>query len=470
MTEKDRERAPMAVVAGCFAAGIALQWILRCPAWFLLGLTALGRVALFRGRRRMPSANLLTLAAALLAGGFVAWADGWVRGDDIQRRMQAQPGVVTLVGTLASEPELSRNGRAWMGWFRAEGGTVQVRLPSRAGGFRYGERLQVTGLLRKGRKREAQRLWVQGASGVLSVEDPEGVARLGVRRDPVSRYRRWVARMDGRVELWADRELDAPAAGVLKALLLGKGRELSSELWEDYRRTGTVHVLVVSGLHVGLIGFLVLLLLGVLRVPRVPRYAFLGITLCSYCVLTGLKPPIVRSTLTGLLLCWAAIQGIAAPPLNLLGVAAAGMLAFQPRALADVSFQLSFAAVVGLLAADGWLRSKTRVPGTDQSPVPSARFRNHFVRALAASCGAWVATAPILAWHFRSVTWVAPLANLLVVPWSSLLIASGFLLCLVGLFFPPAAHPFAASFGFLAEGLNRCVGWLAGFQGLFWDW
>ena len=455
----------MAAAAVCFAAGIALQWAVHWPAWLLVPLGGTAAVASLGGKRRPAHANLLALVVVLLAGAGVAGTDGCVRADDIERQVRAQPAVLTLVGVLESEPELSRSGRGWSAWFRVEAdargaplsGRVQIRLPSRAGSFLYGERLEVTGLLRRGRRHpgpgarfeEPRWLWVHGASAVLTVPDSHGVTRLGLRGDPASRYRRWVARQGRRLECWLDLRMDPGSAGYLKGLLLGRGGEFSPEVWERFRRTGTVHVLVVSGLHVGLIGLLVLTVLAMLRVPRRPRYLLLALALCSYCLLTGVKPPIVRSTLTGVLFCGAAVLGLVASPSNLLGVAAVGMLAFQPRALADASFQLSFAAVIGLLAGAGFRR------------VP---------QPLAASCGAWLATAPILAWHFRNVAWAAPLANLVVVPWASLLIALGFVLCLLGPILPAAAPPLAAAFRFLAGGLDRCVGWLAGVPGLFWDW
>ncbi len=470
------ERAPMAAVAVCFAAGIALEWAVWWPAWLLMASAGTAAGLSLRERRRPVHANLLALLAVLVAGGFAAGMDSRARADDIQRRVRAEPTVLTLVGTLAGEPELSRSGRGWSAWFLVEAdargsplsGRVQLRLPSRAGTFLYGERLRVTGLLRRGRRRsgsavrfeEARWLWVHGASAVLTVADPQGVTRLGLRGDPARRYRRWVARQGARLECWLDLHLDPSSSGYLKGLLLGRGGEFSPEVWERFRRTGTVHVLVVSGLHVGLIGLMVLTVLAMLRVPRRPRYLLLALALCSYCILTGVKPPIVRSTLTGILFCGAAILGLVASPSNLLGAAAAGMLAFCPRALADASFQLSFAAVIGLLAGSH-----------AQNRLGSARAELRWMlQPFSASCGAWLATAPILAWHFRNVAWAAPLANLVVVPWASLLIALGFVLCLLGPVLPSAAPPLAAAFRFLAAGLDRCVGGLAGAPWQFWEW
>jgi len=228
-----------------------------------------------------------------------------------------------------------------------------------------------------------------------------------------------------------------------------------------------VHILVVSGTHVGLVALIGLTLLALMGTPRVARYFLLGGILLTYCFLTGVQPPIVRATVTGLLLCWGKIRGLEVSPLNLLGAAAAGMLALQPRALADVSFQLSFAAVLGILAADSILKSVRR---TKQPIGTSYRLGYPLVQAVVVSCGACAATAPLVAWHFHALSLITPLANLVVVPWASLLIAIGFLLCGAGLLAPWAAAPFAAAFALSMRGLTAAVAWAAGHPGIFWSW
>jgi len=93
---------------------------------------------------------------------------------------------------------------------------------------------------------------------------------------------------------------------------------------------------------------------------------------------------------------------------------------------------------------------------------------------LLVSCGAWCATLPILAWQFHSISLVAPLANLIVVPWSSLLMAVGLVVYAVsfpaGWIVPSAMGPMIASFTFLARGLTAWTNWAASLPGVYWEW
>ncbi|MDO8730563.1 MAG: ComEC/Rec2 family competence protein [Candidatus Omnitrophota bacterium] len=230
-------------------------------------------------------------------------------------------------------------------------------------------------------------------------------------------------------------------------------------------KKATMHVLVVSGSHVGLIGLISLTGLAILRTPRAARALLLGGILVTYCLLTGSQPPILRATLAGLLLCWGSFRGLEISQMNLLGAAGAVILAAQPRALADAGCQLSFAAVAGILWAG---RREQAVPGTPR--VPGTDVFLPLRQAVVVSCAACAATTPLIAWHFGMFSLAAPLANLVVVPWASLLVAVGALVCGLGLLAPSAAGPFAAAFAVLARGLSVSVQWAAGLPGVFWTW
>lgn len=460
----------MGIIALALAAGIGLDWGLRPGLFWIAGFLAAAGAAAWVQRRRAGWPNLCLV--------FLLIGVGVLRADLDRREPPPAFGPVAIEGTLVSDPSLSRDGRTFTAWFRAECGLIQVRLPSRAGRFLYGERLRLHGMLREGRKNpmvpgtrvpgtrrfdERRWLWIHGASGVLNVTGKEGIVRLEDCPGVWTRYRRWVDRLR-RALANQGRALLAPEeSGMLEALMLGEGRGIRPETWEAFRRTGTLHVLVVSGSHVGLIGLISLTFLSVIRAPRTARYLLLAGTLVTYCILSGTQPPILRATLVGLLLCWAGLRGVETSPFNLLGAAAAAILAAQPRALADAGCQLSFAAVAGILWADGILKS---VPGTKQAIGTWYRV----IQAAVVSCAAWAATAPLIAWHFKMFSPVAPLTNLIVVLWASLLIVAGALVCVLGLLAPWAAGSFSAAFAVMARGLSAGVQWAAGLPGVFWSW
>ena len=453
----------MAWVALAFVAGIGLSGLFPSaasgmPRLLPLLAVSLPGIGLLWCRHRPGRVNLFLLLLIGWVGMVRAGMAGEVAGSGIVDWIETRPRPVTLTGALVSDLPMERARGRW-GWFRVEApaGKLWVRFPPRAGELRYGERVRLSGLLRAGSVRgtgrfdEGRWLRLHGAQGILTVADPEALLCLGAEPGPWVRYRRWVAGFRAQLEQIGRSLLPGREAAYLEGLVLGQPGIFEDPAREAFRRTGTLHVLVVSGLHVGLIGFIALTVLMILRFPRGMLYGSLAGILATYCVLTGMKVPIVRSTLTGLLFCWGKGKGWPVSALNLTGAAGFVILALDPRALADVSFQLSFAAVGGIFSVGSWLSRRL---------LPALRWRP-LAEAVGVSCGAWIATLPFLAWHFHLVSWVGPLANLLVVPWASLAIAVGLALYGAALLWPPAAVPFAASFEWLTAGLRAAVRWMA---------
>lgn len=499
-------RAPLALLAVSFALGIGLAWWVRPPAPALV--SAIGAAAWFcwRGRSRAAAANVWLVALALLAGAGRAAVDARVPADSVERLMGPEARPVACEGILLRddtwiphpgggraqrrgwlEIQRSRQGERWV----PASGRVQIRLPARAGPVRVGDRLRVHGLLRPPRNPapdaeqrgqvgarytgfdERRWLWVQGACGVLSAADPGSLTILPGEPGLGLRYRRWASDFRWRLQE-VGRSLLGPAeAGFLEAFLLGEGRGIPAEVKENFRRTGTIHILVVSGFQVGLIGAVALVALSLARVARGARYLLTGLTLILYCALTGGAPPILRATVVGTLLCLGQYQGREVSPLNLLGAAALAILAFDPRALADVGFQLSFAAVLGILAGIRCCPKSVpgAVPGTSPgTPCAFGAWCQSLGQAVAASVGAWTAVTPLVAWHLRTVSFTAPAANLVAVPLGSALVANGLLVYAVGSFWPAGAAPFAAGFAVLARAAAALAAGAAALPGGSFRW
>ena len=161
--------------------------------------------------------------------------------------------------------------------------------------------------------------------------------------------------------------LDREDTAMLSAMLVGDRTQLTTSLRQGFERTGTFHLFVVSGLHVVL---LVGGLLWLLRKTRMPDGAAIGITLSVgllFAMLTGFGPPVQRAlgmTAAYLLARW---LGRDAGPLNALGIAAIVILALDPRALFEASFQMT---TLVILAAAGLAR-----------PIEARSFESH-ARAL----------------------------------------------------------------------------------------
>lgn len=244
-----------------------------------------------------------------------------------------------------------------------------------------------------------------------------------------------------------------PAAGFVTALLTGEREGLDAQSLSDLTEAGLMHLTAVSGLHCGfLIGLLGLLLARRQRLTALVGYP----VLLGYMVMVGRTPSVVRScVMVGFLLFAPLVDREGDPPTSLAGAALVILLA-NPFAVASVSFQLSFAAVAGLLA----------VTPKVYAALGGGKFRrrrvwgmlwNFAAGSLSASLGALALTAPLSAVYFGALSLVSPLSNLLVLWVMPVLFALAFLVTLLCVLWPGLA-PLAA----VPELLTRYVLWAAG--------
>ena len=207
----------------------------------------------------------------------------------------------------------------------------------------------------------------------------------------------------------------ADAHGVLAALVVGDARRVTPETWELFRSTGTIHLLVVSGLQVTIFataGVLLgraiarLLPFALRRFGDASLGAVAGIGAAfAYGALAGWTLPVVRACyMTAVGLAWWR-SGRRIPPFRAYAVALAALLAVDPRAIADSSVWLSFGAVGVLIAYFA-----------DRRGLP---FSSAWLRAQLAL---FVAMAPLFAATVGQFAWLAPVVNLVAVPFVSLVL------------------------------------------------
>ena len=195
-----------------------------------------------------------------------------------------------------------------------------------------------------------------------------------------------------------------------RGFVLGEDEEIDAATKEDFRRSGLSHLLAVSGQNVTLLALLAMPLLGALGIPLRQRLFWVLGLIAVYVPVAGAGPSIQRAAVMGALGVLATLSGRRASRLYALAVAAGVTLAIDPGIAADVGWQLSFAAVLGILILAPPLQEAVSVR------IGSVRWRRALAEGVAVTVAATLATAPLIAFHFETLSTTTLLANILALP------------------------------------------------------
>ena len=232
------------------------------------------------------------------------------------------------------------------------------------------------------------------------------------------------------------RYLHGDELAIASALVLGYKADLSPEIKSAYAGAGAMHVLAVSGLHVGLVYYFLSIVLGFLNKTRrklVVKYVIIIGVIMMYAALTGFSPSVTRAAIMFSLFAGAQILRRNSSIYNIIFVSAFGMLLYDTNLLFDVSFQLSYIAVIGIIYL---------FPLFFSLYEPKTKFMIYIWGLVCLSVAAQLSTFPIALYYFKIFpTWFL-LTNLIVVPAATIILPGGFLLLLFHFF-----------------GLGLCIGW-----------
>lgn len=442
-------RAAFAVATVAWLAGIALASRLAgAPAWLLgagvaAGLAALAMAILAARRgaaRTAPLAGtapawgwiglaLLAVGMLMLAaarGGAAATPDAGSVARDIGRS-------VTIHGSVSGEPDLRAKGEyivvsvsqvqlGTQGALTPADGAVEVFATGAPGEFapQYGDSVAVSGTLKAPAPGTPP-----GTTADLGAPKVTILARGG--GNPL-----WGAVFALRENLanGLARSLPAPEAALIIGILLGlKTPELRARLGL-FTRTGTIHLVVTSGLKVTLVGSLVAA--AARRLGRGARLVLPLGAVAGYVVLSGLGPAAVRAGIMGAILVLTRWLGREYDAPEALCCAIVLMTMITPGILWDAGFQLSVAGTLGVIALAGRFRAPI-ARGLRRLPGGGA-----LAEALAATLAAQLATLPLVAVTFGIVSLIAPLTNLLLVPALPLFLGLGAVVGTLGWLAPGA--------------------------------
>jgi len=237
--------------------------------------------------------------------------------------------------------------------------------------------------------------------------------------------------------------LPEPQASLAQGIILGMRGNIPLSLKTDFTRTGTAHLLAISGLHLSIIAG-ILLSIGIWLFGR-RHYLYIWLALgiiWLYALLTGLHLPVVRGAIMASLFLAAELTGRQRSAITALTFAAAIMVGLSPYILGNAAFQLSFLAMAGLVFLFPIFQALGRrtVKATLGEDGAIASIANITSDSLSITMGAVIAVWPVVAYHFGIIAFVGPLANFLALPALPGIIITGALTGGLGLIALPAAQ------------------------------
>ena len=388
--------------------------------------------------RQTAVATLTCLLAALPAGYLVAvWRTAQVDTISLARplTLEVEGRVVAIEGRarghrltldqvavldrqLATVPQRIRIGVAKGAELLAAGDRIRVRArleapqpPALPGSYDWARDAWFQGLGAVG--------WSLGAPTLIAAGAGESGPALFVERIRTALSHRIASTTPG------------AAGAVAAALVTGQRGAVDNRVWEDMQRSGLAHLISISGLHFTLVASVVFFLARwclslcpplCLRLPAQKGAALAAILGCAlYLVISGASVPAQRSFVTATIVFTAVLVDRDPISLRLLAVAAAAVLLVAPHSLLGPSFQLTFAAMVGLIALFEALSA--RRAQTPAAPGgPTRRMLAYLGGIVLTTVIATIATAPFGAWHFGVVATWGVAANMLAVPITSFVV------------------------------------------------
>ncbi len=365
-------------------------------------------------------------------------------------------GVVEIEGMVCTEPEI-RNTTAIFQLLATElhidgaekemSGKALIRVP-RYQEYHYGDMLKVIG--KPETPPQLDDFDYKGylaRQGIYSVIDFPRIEILDTGKGfkPLS----WIYSLRNRLSQSLSLALPEPQASLAQGILLGLRGNIPYSLQEAFSRTGTAHLLAISGLHLSIIIGIFLSAAIWLFGRRYSIYiwlAFLAIWL--YALVTGMRPPVVRGAVMGSMFLLAEYLGRQRSASTALAFAAAVMIGIEPQVLWDASFQMSFLAMAGLILLSPYFQAWARrgVAVTIGREGTAASLCNFVADSFAVTLAAILATWPVIAHYFDVVSFVGLPATFFA------------LLALPGIIITSAL---VAGVGLLAPFLAQALGWIA---------
>jgi len=438
-----------------WVAGIFLGSKFNLPlALILTGLIPLSLLFFLRQHRKLIILTSLCLIA--LFGGVTYFQSSLPSADENYLQFYNEKGTVEIRGMVNTDPEirdkstqlrlLAKEVKLDKGWQEVSG-TALLFVP-RYPTYNYGDVLMVTGELKTPPQLDdfdyKDYLFHQGIYSTMLYPEIE-ILETGKGSKPLE----WVYSVRNRLSQTLAQVLPEPQASLAQGIVLGIRGNIPSLLKDDFSRTGTAHLLAISGLHLAIVAG-ILLSIGIWLFGR-RHYIYIWlplVTIWLYVLITGMHAPVIRGAIMASLFLTAELLGRQRSAITALAFAAAVMVGISPQILWTASFQMSFLAMAGLIFIFPPLQALGRkaVNATLGEDGPAVSVANIITDSFSVTLGAIIAVWPLIAYYFGIISFAGPLATFLALPALPGIIIAGAL---------------AGVLGFIALPAAQAIGWLA---------
>ncbi len=436
-----RPRRIIPALAIAFSAGLLISALSVLPVVPLITAGLLFATAALSLKHRGSASVCLHVSVMVTGMLWMTLEDQSRRSDYISHALPRDRSSAVVTGVIMGMPDqmiTDSTGRTnWSFMLKLERfgsgnhshpvtGTIRILLPAQPGITPgYGERWSISGAIRKDNR---PLYWSRGVAGTMYADASR--SRIVEARQG-HRFIAWCyeMRMHAYDRLGWGMSDDAASVSVSRALLLGYRQDIDRTVYDAFARTGTLHILALSGMHVGI---LVMLLVIVLKASGVSRqYWVLWITpiLLVYTVATGAASSMVRATIMGVIYFSAMLVRRKPDVVTALSLAALLILLAAPLELFSPGFILSFVAVGGLVTIYPRIMKRWTKADQDAAVEPetgwlhaSYRIRTMFISTAAISLSAWLVTLPLIVLISHLISPVALLVNLVMGPLSFVLL------------------------------------------------
>ncbi|MFH1791630.1 MAG: ComEC/Rec2 family competence protein [Candidatus Omnitrophota bacterium] len=449
------DRHPLILISAVFLAGIIVSSRLPSGKGLLIGVLAAAFFLIIwfcvrqKAVRRFDALVLAIVFAASLARGM---AFNYRAENHISGLTGGGPVRSVVTGTVASDPEIRRFGpfcpvicftmatealKSGHDWINCSG-RLLVKAHFRKDCVpRYGDLLAVEGVIAKpfpGKSESGfdykEHLARKRVYLICRVRQKDTMIKMNRNPGVIVRVKRFLYGARKMAVRHILIRMPAPHAHVLTAMLFGERNALDDGVRKIFVETGTMHILAISGLHVGILAAAFLALLRICGIAGKPARMLIIITIVLYAVMIGDRPSVWRAVLmTGLFL--AGFMAGRRPSIrNVMCASLIALLTINPGYVSDIGFILSFACVASCIWIGPFVEEFFKSSAVKPSASTPARLKavpEYVLKSLSVSASVWIGTAPIIAVLFHIITPISLVANLVAVPVCFLMVIMGFL-------------------------------------------